>query len=213
LIILGDCAFYWMGQQKVLDEVIISDNSKVYWLPGNHESWNIIESKYGRYGESPIEIKRGLFYCPIGSSIIINNYRIIFIGGANSIDKQYRTEGVTWFKQEILTLDDLNYIQEVNSLQSSYKTIICSHTCPLEFDIERALGFNELVKESDPTRKILSHILQVYHPEYWFGGHWHFYRGGKIKGTTWQMLDCADVYNYRTGKPKSLGTLDITYIF
>ena len=82
----GDNAYYWKDDKENIG-AIKPQNTKIYLIPGNHENWDIIEEKIGRYGKEPIEIEHNIFMCPIGSTLEINGRVILFVGGADSIDK------------------------------------------------------------------------------------------------------------------------------
>ena len=145
LVILGDCAFYWndacIGAYGMSEPVLSTDGldrfksqgTKVFWIRGNHDVVPHLDKAFGRYGKEPIEIKENLWYCPIGSSLQINELNCLFVGGANSYDKQYRTKGVDWFPDEILTESDLNWIR--HNVKDKVD-VVFSHTCPVEFDIK-----------------------------------------------------------------------------
>ncbi|MFA5154372.1 MAG: metallophosphoesterase family protein, partial [Clostridia bacterium] len=82
LIQCGDNAYYFSPDEIYGFQKIKPGNCKVYLIPGNHENWNQIEKVIGRRGPEPIEIEPNIFYCPIGSSAVINNKTYLFIGGA-----------------------------------------------------------------------------------------------------------------------------------
>jgi len=180
---LGDNAYFWMNEQAT--GKIKPGNSKVYLLPGNHEDWFQIEGKIGRLGRDPIEVEKNLFYCPIGSVLKLDDIRIMFIGGADSIDKKARHIGVTWFPQEILTQKDVDFCTEY-----PFKIdMICSHTCPWVFNVFNALGIYE--KAYDPTSRYLDLVFNALHPSFWAFGHWHDYITGEYKRCHWHGLSHA----------------------
>jgi Icc-related predicted phosphoesterase len=181
LIQCGDFAYYWTGQTS--KNLIKPHNTKIYWIPGNHEDWITIEELHGRNGKVPIEIEPNIFYCPIGSALTIDEVKILFVGGAYSIDYMSRTPGYTWFTQEVLKESDYNYIIEnVHNCD-----MVISHTCPREFNIESL--FPE--KRKDPSKDYLSAILNKYKPHTWFYGHYHQFMQGNVEatGTQWYCLD------------------------
>jgi hypothetical protein len=146
--------------------------------------WNTFEEVVGRRGPEPVEVESKIYQCPIGSTIEVSGKVILFVGGADSIDKHLRHEGVTWFRQEILNTQDIEYI-----MQSVPKAdIIISHTCPNEFDVKSTLS-KWMPNTPDPSRKALSILLHHYKPEQWYFGHWHRYQTGIYKETAWTCLD------------------------
>lgn len=202
LIILGDGGFYWperdyhSGAPRIrmddrnLQDLVLGD-TKVFWLPGNHEPWDFLERKYGRYGVDPLEVIPNLWYCPIGSHITVNGANILFIGGADSVDKAYRKRGLSWWAEEILTEKDYAWLL-ANSLTITSYDIVCAHTCPSEFNIAGTLKQGTGLyadKFTDPTRDVLSKVLNVVNPSYWFFGHWHLYQQGAYAGVQWTALN------------------------
>lgn len=183
----GDNAYYWINDDNI--GKIKPQGSKVYLVPGNHESWDMIHKKIGRNKLEPTEIEKDLFYCSIGSSIKINDKRILFVGGADSIDKEMRTIKYNWFPEEILNNNDVNFIL------NNYNKIdmVVSHTCPTEFNMNKTKRFD---KYNDPSRIALSVLLEKYSPMLWYFGHWHHYIQGKYEKTLWTGLNMARDFNW-----------------
>lgn len=196
LILLGDCGFFWTKKELqgdgcfhyVLDTYAF-DNlqpkaTRIFWLAGNHDHWDHLDFAYGRNTKGPIEIKPNVYYCPIGSQLTINNKNCLFVGGAFSIDKAWRTEGISWWSGETLTDKDFKFIEEnVESVD-----IVFSHTIPNEWEVLRQSVY-DMIKFTDPSREVLSKILNKYKPNYWFAGHWHRYRSDRHEGTEWTVLN------------------------
>jgi len=160
-------------------------NAKIYWAPGNHEHWWILEKELGRHGKAPIEMNPNLYYCPIGSIININGSNILFIGGADSIDKNARTIGLDWFPEEVLNHADFEFI--LKSIGDKKIDIVISHTCPNAFPMSDLTGRYD--KKDDPTRGILNEVLRIYRPKKWRFGHWHDHKRGNDYGCDWMSLD------------------------
>ena len=174
----GDNAYFWGGKQE---KDIIKSCKPVYLIPGNHEDWNLVEATVGRYEIHPSEVEKNIDYCPIGSHIVINNKKILFVGGADSTDKSTRIFGITWFEQELLSQKDLDYILNSNN----YADIIVSHTCPISFQ----MGDLERYDKRDPSRQVLDILLHKYNPYFWFFSHWHTNLKGNYHQTKWECLN------------------------
>lgn len=177
----GDNALYWMDEDNT--GKIKPQGSKVYLVPGNHEHWHRLEQAVGRRGPNPVEVEKDLFYCPIGSSITVNDTNILFVGGADSYDQCGRLIGIDWFKEELLNQGDIDFILE----QNKKFDVIVSHTCPTYFDP----GSNHYGRVNDPCRKVLDILFETFQPSYWYFGHWHKYSSGVIGKTKWTGLDYA----------------------
>lgn len=169
------------GQQdKWILKGVKPQGTMVYWLDGNHEDHDDLDS-LGRRQKSEILCYENVIYKPRGTTLTLKDGRVVlFMGGADSIDKHMRTQGFDWFPRELPCKSE-----EDRALQYDHIDIVVSHTVPYEWipDIGRA------DKLLDPTRNILSAILEKYQPSLWFSGHWHKYSHGRYKNTRWFSLD------------------------
>jgi len=148
----------------------------IYWCDGNHED----HSDLSKHKEIT-ELYKGINYCPRGSTITLPDNRVVlFIGGAESIDRRWRTAGVDWFAEELINNDDLD-----KCLVHDRVDIVISHTCPFEFHVVT----KSVDKYNDPSQKALSVVLDKYKPDQWFFGHFHKNQIGKRNNTYWECLD------------------------
>lgn len=152
-------------------------NTDIYWCDGNHEDhWSLAQLETN-------EIQPRVFYMKRGSTLELpDGRRVLFMGGANSIDKKQRTLGDDWFPDEVITQ------RQVMELPDVKIDIVISHTCPEEFLPKLEInGFDD----NDPSRKALSYILDRYHPSMWFFGHWHRFKQGYTARCKWTALNMA----------------------
>lgn len=156
--------------------------TKIFWVPGNHEHWWALTKLYGRYGKEPIALNDFVYYCPIGSTLQINNLIYLFLGGADSYDKNQRLIGFDWFPEELLGQADLDYVLE----NVKKAEVIISHTNPISFTPKH---FQSSEKINDPTRRVLQIFLETYKPKFWAHSHWHNYNEGNDSDCQWVCLD------------------------
>ncbi len=187
LLVCGDFG-YWpklfktftinaYGKKRFFDFTLKNDNTKIHWCDGNHEDFDSLkECNYNpKLGENVYYQKRGSYIT------LPDNRNVLFLGGGYSIDKQYRTEGVDWFKDELLTEDDIKNLPNINI------DVIVSHTAPNEFFVLPKSNYPH-----DTSRDVLSIVLKKYKPKYWYFGHFHIYKKGKYKNCNWTALaDCG----------------------
>lgn len=152
-------------------------DTDIYWCDGNHEDhWALaaLESN---------EIQKRVYYMKRGSTLELPDGRtVLFMGGANSIDRKYRRLGYNWFPEELITQREVMELPKVNV------DIVISHTCPEEFLPNLgAMSFDD----RDPSRKALSYILEEYRPSMWFFGHWHTNKTGYTNHCEWTALNMA----------------------
>lgn len=113
---------------------------------------------------------------------------MVFIGGASSIDKAYRTEGVSWWPDEQLSYSELNdIIDQVRVIQPE---IIVSHECP-DFIADWICYLQGHRKYADDkvTRDALQSIYEYYRPKLHIFGHWHTDIDTTIDGTRFICLN------------------------
>jgi Icc-related predicted phosphoesterase len=164
------------GGKRLWDQYGINNqNIKIYWCEGNHEDLpTLFEAGIKEHMQNIYWMKRGsVLTLPDGRNVM-------FIGGAKSIDKQYRIEGVSWFPEEIITNEDIENLPDVKI------DIMITHTAPMEFST--VTRDNHL---PDPSRYMLSEVLKKYRPDLWFFGHFHKYYQGHYSNTNWYGL--ADI--------------------
>jgi hypothetical protein len=113
---------------------------------------------------------------------------ILFMGGANSIDRDQRTVGVSWWPEEVISQSDFRNLPEEDI------DIFITHTCSNEiYDkyIQFHLGGNYTPrKDNDPSYHALTTLWEMYGPTQWFFGHFHINLNGRLSGTRWQALAC-----------------------
>lgn len=133
-IILGDFGYTWNNDiiQSYINEVdVLNDKIKILFIDGNHENFNVLynlpevkmfDSVVGQLCKNTFHLKRGNIYNIEGKTIFT-------MGGAVSIDKQFRTPNVTWWEQEQPSHSEFE--NALNNLEKhNYDVdIILTHTC------------------------------------------------------------------------------------
>lgn len=153
-----------------VSDVKLQTAKELRWCDGNHEDfWSLAKRESD-------EIEPGIIYMPRGSTYTLPDGRVmLFMGGALSIDKAYRTIGQTWFPEETITQTDLQ------NLPQCKVDIFITHTCPTELVNDLRVGYPE--KSFEPSNEALSQLWEMYKPDLWFFGHWHQYGEYKLGNT------------------------------
>ena len=121
-----------------------------------------------------------MYFCSRGSSLILpDGRRVLFAGGADSMDKNQRIIGHDWFAEE-----NISERQFRRMSTHAFIDIIISHTCPDSFEVHGSEG-----KYNDSNRVALDSLLGIYRPSLWYFGHWHKYQSGMSDNTCWTCLD------------------------
>ena len=174
----------------------LPENINVFWIDGNHEDHDSLNELYeeNRSKDEPIMVGPNVYWIPRGTILENKKFgKFLCIGGAASIDAQYRTLGVDYFLGEKLSIQQENKILDTISNNSDIKTII-SHTCPrfLVPSVVHAAGTSNpfyKMQFSDPTEKFLEEVYNRVGPIYWYFGHWHTYLN-TVHGNT--MFECLN---------------------
>lgn len=158
-----------------------------YW----HESLDdMIEKANGRFirgnHDNPANCKTMKTWIPDG--LVEND--VMFIGGAWSIDYQWRTEGLNFWKDEELSYEELERLIDVYNLVRP--SIMVTHDCPLSVSnklfIESGNSFsNQQFKTR--TGMALEAMFEINKPKVWLFGHWHHNADEVIDGTRFICLD------------------------
>jgi hypothetical protein len=94
---------------------------------------------------------------------------MMFIGGAMSIDKEYRVQDVSWWPDEELSQAELNEIVDI--YYKNGPEILVTHECP-DF-LCQYLNHNYKKNLPSITRKTLEGMRVISKPKVHIFGHWH----------------------------------------
>ena len=160
------------------------------WLDGNHDQHDTLEHLVKRADDMTIIVPKprlpihmslvdqefpfGMHYCPRGSFW----GPFLFLGGAYSIDKAYRTPHVSWWEQETITAADMYRAVETANVQREKGvpiTHMFTHDMPVIPHIEAQ--FEQLGYKNDPSsrrnRQHLSRVVDEVRPQHLYHGHMH----------------------------------------
>lgn len=186
VIVLGDFGLPWM-QTRSEKKMLYQLNHKpftILFIDGNHENQPLLNS-------FPVEewnggkvsyITENIIYLRRGQVFNIEGLKFFTFGGASSIDKEYRTDGIDWFKEEIPNLEEMN--EGLYNLQEHGNSVdyVLTHTCPCETYDELKSRMFLMEFEYDEVNKYLSDVdwfliddssLNEHKYKKWFFGHFH----------------------------------------
>jgi hypothetical protein len=179
--------------------------AKVYFCPGNHENWEDLNLKATSDNPIHVELFKNVFYMPRCSVLKLPDGRnVLFIGGADSIDKEARKYRYDWYSEEIITQKDIYNLPDVKI------DIVVSHTSPGLFKTDLFEGSDDwhqkdsywLTKFKDPSCVALDAVWDKYQPKLWFFGHYHVARYGTYRDTRWFALNKETETGWWTFLPK-----------
>ena len=122
----------------------------------------------------------------------INGEKFLFIGGAISIDRSFRTEGICYWKEEAIK----HPLQELQPAD-----VIVAHDAPIYAGLPITGLYNEpgnpVRDDSEKGRAILGKVVEKVQPKRFVHGHYHISLFNKIDGTLFRGLDIAEFSEYR----------------
>lgn len=197
--IIGDVHGNWIEYCKIIDElpkdtisIVVGDmgigfgpevthydpikNEPLFpnnfFIRGNHDNPGVCR-KHPRY------IPDGTYF----------RNKIFCVGGAISIDQAWRTEGVSWWRDEELSYSELqDMIDKYIELKPDY---VITHDGP-ESIIQRMFSFYIPGVYPSRTRVAFDTMLREHKPKWWVFGHWHKTRKIEVDGTNFICLGIND---------------------
>ena len=180
IVILGDVgANYYGGKRDIqFKEQIAKLAPTIFCIHGNHEQRpaNIPSYKAKEWNDGPVwyeEEYPNLLFARDGNIYVIDGVRYLVIGGAFSVDKNYRlSRGYGWWADEQPS-------EEIKArvgrrVANSGLDVILSHTCPFKYEPREAFlpGIDQSEVDSS-TEEWLDTIEESVDYKAWFCGHWH----------------------------------------
>lgn len=174
VIVAGDMGVCWDGYRQ--DHYIQSWYENKPWttlfVDGNHENHAILDSlpieewnggKIHRISPNIIHLMRGQVYT-------IDGVRIFTMGGAQSTDKEYRKENVSWWAREMPS--DEEYDEAISNLSrhNNEVDIIVTHCCS---DYTKARVDMKYMFNTDRLTSWFDYIENIVTYKTWYFGHYH----------------------------------------
>ena len=180
LIQLGDFGFIWKNNDIRYNKFIrkFSKNypeKKILFVPGNHENYNAIEKCpfvkiYGNYAR---KISENVFALERGNIYNIEGKNFLSIGGAWSIDQNWRIPFVSWWPQEQMSYSEINNFfnrKQINEIEQI--DYVITHTAPFEV-VQNYFSQHE--DKNYSMEKFFDQIIEKHGEKIvkWYCGHWH----------------------------------------
>jgi 3-oxoacid CoA-transferase subunit A len=182
-IILGDGGFLWPGNEERETKnfkKLAERPFPVLCVIGNHEPVlgrsDLQEVDIG-IGENVIQIKKEkpfVAYLKRGKIYKIESYKFLVLGGALSIDKEFRKPNRSWWENEYWSEGEKNALLSKLKKESHFNYVL-AHTGPGR--INRIINpYRTLVhnkKFFDEVALFNDKIDEIIFCKQWFCGHWH----------------------------------------
>ena len=131
IIICGDGGIVWDKESlKSYIEFYESLNCKVLYIDGNHENFDMLNNYPVEEwnGGKVHKISEHIYHLLRGQVFDICGKKVLTIGGADSSDREYRKEHISWWSDERITYVDIEEAQH-NLEKVNYKVdYVITHT-------------------------------------------------------------------------------------
>lgn len=173
MIHVGD---FWTYQgQKIiekLERLIITrskqfdiENPMLLFIDGNHEFFPLLNID----SDTPQEISKHVHYIPRGMSFDIEDTSFGFLGGASSIDKECRTQGIDWFPEESITYPQAYKLTDKVDILITHD----SSTEVFEYIRQKYFTNHDINPCGQSDRAAIDMVIYNTKPKYHVHGHHH----------------------------------------
>ena len=181
LCILGDAGInYYLNKKDYMLKQVLQDMPITFFcIHGNHEErpFNISTYITKKWNGGIVYYEEefpNILFAKDGEIYNINGKSILVIGGAYSVDKEYRLlKGWSWFKDEQPNKEIVKYIEKQITKQKHFD-IVLTHTCPIKTEPRHMfLPFIDQSKVDKTTELLLQRIADWITFDNWYFGHFH----------------------------------------
>lgn len=182
IIQVGDMGFWEheAGGVAFLDSLRDILPCPLYFIDGNHDNHPLLWSKYEKHGHLST-VRHNIFYIHRGAVWVWNDVSFLAMGGAFSIDlewrqKLYESRGIeSWWSTELITDDDVDVA--LKSAANLPPDIMLTHDAPDGCPMHKLSGIQNLRKDleerSASNRAKVGFLARQTHPKAIIHGHYH----------------------------------------
>lgn len=146
----------------------------VHFIRGNHDNPEIAKKHPNYLGDYGYNEELGVFY----------------VGGGDSIDKFMRIEGISWWRDEELSIAELTDCLDL--YDKIRPQIVVTHDCPTSIrNIFLKVGKDE--QNGTRTNQALQQMFEIHHPQLWVFGHHHANITIETGGTLFRCIHIKDL--------------------
>ena len=172
VMICGDFGLVWNDSPEDLRgrQWLSEKNFTTLWVDGNHENFHLLHQypTEERFGGRVRKIVDGVYHLERGHVFTIQGKKFFCMGGARSTDKAFRTENISWWREEMPSFRE--YGQAWQSLEDvGWKVdYVVTHCAPTSV----AQAINPYY-EKDALTEFFEDILDKLSFDKWYFGHYH----------------------------------------
>ena len=182
----------FLDDMEYLNEHLFEYNVTLYVIRGNHDDPKFFD---GKHNWSNLKLLKDY------TVLDLEGKKILLIGGATSIDRNHRTENISWWSDEIFRLD----IKKIKKLKDI--DIVVTHTTPnfanpislnslvLLFAQDDSNLISDLTFERSELKRLYDILSENNEIKHWFYGHFHNTNTEEYNNTTFNLLGIDEFYD------------------
>ena len=180
LIITGDFGGVWTGDSGD-DDILDYHEQKSYttlFIGGNHENYDALYTyPVFMWNGGPVhKIREHVLHLINGQIYEIEGKSFFIMGGATSVDKMFRIEHKTWWKEEEPSEEDYKTAWDNLAKRGNKVDYIITHTVP---ELVRKTAFvpmKDFLDYESRVERFLDTVIKEVQYEIWYAGHIHIDR-------------------------------------
>lgn len=182
LLHLGD----WWMPPGAIDEIFADTSiNRFYVVVGNHEDYGQITPLLDKHPGEAVRVSKLTWILPRPARLTIGGRSVLALGGASSVDRESRQEGLTWWPQEAITDEHV-----AAAIAGGPADLMLTHESPADTPVRavrkilrtNAHWFTKTALEaSAASRERVSKVWDAVNPELLAHGHMHVGAGGQTE--------------------------------
>ncbi|WP_314651212.1 metallophosphoesterase [uncultured Microbacterium sp.] len=180
LLHLGD----WSMPVAKIDEVFAeTDVDRILVTVGNHEPFDQISPLLDENPGAAVRVSKLTWFLPRPARLVIGGRGVLSLGGAASVDRQSRIEGLTWWADEVITDEHV-----AAAIAGGPADLMLTHEGPAGTPVRPVREILRTNPHSFPaaaleasaaSRARITEVWDAVRPELLAHGHMHVAAGGK----------------------------------
>jgi len=176
---LGD----WGMDTEACDAMFFDSGiDRVYVTLGNHEPWAEITPLLDAHPGQAVRVSEVTWLLPRPARLQIAGREILSLGGAASVDREWRVPGVSWWPDEAITDEHV-----ADAIAGGRADVMLTHESPARTPLgtvnqilrSNPLGFpKSTLIESAASRSRITRVWDAVHPRHLLHGHMHVAAAG-----------------------------------
>lgn len=172
IVHLGDYGYEFTNEfRRTVESALLRTGLTLFFVDGNHENFHKLYNWPIKHGLR--QVSKRVYHLPRGFSWIWNEVQFLALGGAFSVDRQWRVLNESWWAEETLTEMNIAYASAAGAVD-----VMVSHDCPSGVYIpgleQGAIMFpHDALVQANEHRHRLREVVDAIQPRFIWHGHYH----------------------------------------